>query len=229
MAIEQLTISAAYYTGTDTDGQATMPTASADLFDGVSSGYVNLGPGQTAASLGCDLGSAILVSRIETSADNNAWSNFKILYNTTNGASGWTEVTNLTNDKYNEAGTGVDGKYLQQWNFDAVSAQWWKIWGNHGSSTGVQSVYELEIFGFPFTGSFAGFVYEHGSPVVRTLYLYNRSDGSYIDTTTSSGDGSYSFTTSYSGAHFVVCLDDEAGEDFNDLIFGNVFPITVSG
>ncbi len=79
------------------------------------------------------------------------------------------------------------------------------------------------------TYAFSGFVFEQGSPVSRTLYLYTRSDGAFVDTTTSSGDGSYSFTTTNSGAHFVVCLDDAAGDDFNDLIVGNVFPTTVSG
>ncbi len=80
-----------------------------------------------------------------------------------------------------------------------------------------------------FSGEFSGIVYEQGSPVQRSLYLYRRDTGAYVDTTTSSGDGYYTLSTTYSGAHFIVCLDDAAGDDFNDLIIGNVIPTTVSG
>lgn len=76
---------------------------------------------------------------------------------------------------------------------------------------------------------FSGYVYEQGSPIQRTLFLHNRNDGSLLDTTTSSGNGYYYLSTSYSGSHYIVCLDDEAGSDYNDLIIGNVLPTTVSG
>ena len=84
--------------------------------------------------------------RIQTSSDNDSWANFKILYNSTNGSSGWTEVTNLALDINRRVNDGVGGKYLNQWSFDGVEARWWKVWGTDGASTGVQSVYELEIF-----------------------------------------------------------------------------------
>ena len=76
---------------------------------------------------------------------------------------------------------------------------------------------------------FDGYVYEQGSPVQRTLFLHNRSDGSLVDTTTSSGNGYYYLETTYSGSHYVVCLDDSAGEDYNDLILGDIYPTTISG
>lgn len=80
-----------------------------------------------------------------------------------------------------------------------------------------------------FTGYFSGYVYEEGSPVSRTMYLYTRGAGTYITTTTSSGDGYYYMETTNSGSHFIVCLDDDAGTDYNDLIVGDVYPTTVSG
>lgn len=145
-----------------------------------------------------------------TTADDADWDlkSWTTLKTVTDGTTSWQawEFTNTTAYQYIRcratAGTG-NGSY----------------WG----------VYEIEMFECQFTGSFSGYVYEQGSPVDRTLYLYRRDTGAYVDTTTSSGDGSYSFTTTNSGPHFIVCLDDEAGEDFNDLVFGNVIPTTVSG
>jgi len=73
-------------------------------------------------------------------------------------------------------------------------------------------------------GYFEGYVYEKGVPVSRKLYLHRRDTGELLDTTTSSGNGYYKLETTYSGSHYIVCLDDPAGEDYNDLVVGNVFP-----
>jgi hypothetical protein len=78
-----------------------------------------------------------------------------------------------------------------------------------------------------YTGYFSGYVYELGNPVQRTVYLHNRSTGELVDSTTSSGNGYYYLETTYSGAHYIVALDDEAREDYNDLIIGNVYPTEV--
>lgn len=61
------------------------------------------------------------------------------------------------------------------------------------------------------------------------IYIYNQSDGSLIGSTTSSGDGGFYLTTTYSGAHFLVCVDPAGGEDYNNLIYGDMYPITISG
>lgn len=74
-----------------------------------------------------------------------------------------------------------------------------------------------------------GYVYEQGSPVSRMLFLHNRSTGNLVNTTTSSGNGYYYLETSFSGSHYVVCLDAAGGENYNDLIIGNVTPTTISG
>lgn len=76
---------------------------------------------------------------------------------------------------------------------------------------------------------FSGYVYEQGSPVARTLYLHNRDGGDLMDTTTSSGNGYYYLETIVSGSHYIVCLDDSAGEDYNDLIIGDIYPTNVFG
>jgi hypothetical protein len=68
-----------------------------------------------------------------------------------------------------------------------------------------------------------GYVYEKGNPVVRQIYLYDRSTGVLVDSTVSSG-GYYYVETSNSGSHFIVCLDDSSGVAYDDLIIGNVYP-----
>lgn len=78
-----------------------------------------------------------------------------------------------------------------------------------------------------YLGYFSGYVYELGSGVSRYMLLHNRSSGELLDTTTSSGNGYYYLETSYSGTHYIVCLDNDVGEDYNDLVIGNVIPTTI--
>ena len=87
-------------------------------------------------------------------------------------------------------------------------------------------LYELGTLEFinPLQYYFEGYVYELGLPVSRKLFLHRRSDGTLEYSTTSSGNGYYYMTTTNSGAHYIVCLDDIAGESYNDLIIGNVYP-----
>lgn len=78
-------------------------------------------------------------------------------------------------------------------------------------------------------GYFSGYTFEQNNPVSRKLYLHDRSTGELIATTTSSGNGYYYMETTSSGSHYIVCLDDDAGVEYNDLIIGPAFPITTSG
>lgn len=71
---------------------------------------------------------------------------------------------------------------------------------------------------------FEGHIYERGAPVSRQLYTYRRDTGALIGYTTSSGDGYYYLTVFYNGPQYVVCLDDDAGESYNDLIIGSITP-----
>jgi len=92
---------------------------------------------------------------------------------------------------------------------------------------------ELVSFGHEETEAInyiAGYVKEHITPITRQIYLHNRDTGALIGSTTSSGAGGYFYCeTTYSGSHYVVCLDDEAGVSYNDLIYGNIYPATTSG
>ena len=78
---------------------------------------------------------------------------------------------------------------------------------------------------------FEGTVTEQGAPAPgRIVRAYRKDNGYLVDETTSaSGTGYFYLETTYSGTHDVVCLDDAAGYDYNDLIYGDVIPTTISG
>ena len=125
----------------------------------------------------------------------------------------------------NEAYSGLSGSFYPMGspntNINAATA-------NFGATSFSYSI-PAGFLPLEYNGYFSGYVYEQSSPIVRTLYLHNRTGGELMNTTTSSGNGYYYLTTTYSGSHYIVCLDDAAGSSYNDLIIGNVTPTTVSG
>ena len=69
----------------------------------------------------------------------------------------------------------------------------------------------------------SGTVEESGSPVARTVRVYDRSTGELIDETTSdSGDGSWSIAVGDTSPVYVVCLDDDSGTQYNAQIYDRV-------
>lgn len=76
----------------------------------------------------------------------------------------------------------------------------------------------------------SGYVMETTVPVTRVVNIHRSDTGELVGSTTSSGIGGYFYvTTTYSGSHYVICLDDESGVDYNYLIYGKIYPITISG
>ena len=75
-------------------------------------------------------------------------------------------------------------------------------------------------FGTAFTYPISGNVKDaSGANAARTVRLYRRSDGMFIDSTTSSpSTGNYSFDSFYGGEIQRIVLDDDAGTLYNDLI-----------
>lgn len=70
-----------------------------------------------------------------------------------------------------------------------------------------------------------GYVTENTLPVARNLFMYDRSTGALVGTATSDAStGYYEISTSVSGEHFVVVLDDAEGESFNALIADKLVP-----
>jgi len=78
---------------------------------------------------------------------------------------------------------------------------------------------------------FDGTVTEQGLPAPgRVVRAYRKDTGYMVDETTSaSGTGYFYLETTYSGTHDIVCLDDVGGYSYNDLIYGDVIPTTISG
>jgi len=71
----------------------------------------------------------------------------------------------------------------------------------------------------------SGYVVEEEIPVSRQIYLHRSDTGALVGSAVSGeSTGSFYVTTIYSGTHYVVCLDDEAGEDYNGLIFSKMIP-----
>jgi hypothetical protein len=78
------------------------------------------------------------------------------------------------------------------------------------------------------THYFEGIVTERGLPVVRNVACHRADTYELVDSTTSaSGTGYYRLETSYSGVHYIICQDDEAPLDYNDLILGKMEPTEI--
>jgi hypothetical protein len=76
---------------------------------------------------------------------------------------------------------------------------------------------------------FSGDVLEQGLPVERGVRAYRRDTGELMNTTMSvSGTGAFYVDTTYSGEHYVVCVDDLPGNVYNALIYDYIVPATIS-
>jgi hypothetical protein len=66
----------------------------------------------------------------------------------------------------------------------------------------------------------------NGDPTARVLYATPRLAPNAITSSVSSdaGDGTYEFTDLVDTEHYVVCLDDDAGPDYNSLILDRLMP-----
>ena len=113
---------------------------------------------------------------------------------------------------------------------DTVSTETYSYGPNYGSNNLT-----------PYMYYFSGYTKKLNLPVSRVVkaftedkYIYSplEADQTYtfIGETTSSGDTGYFYLqTTFSGSHQIICEDDDDGVKYNDLIFSNVYPATVSG
>ena len=70
----------------------------------------------------------------------------------------------------------------------------------------------------------SGYVKQYNQPVSRKVYCYDRRTGELMDSCMSSDAGYYLLHTTCSGAHNLVCLDDDGGYEFEDLIISKIMP-----
>ena len=76
----------------------------------------------------------------------------------------------------------------------------------------------------------SGHVTEDNIPINRHVYCYRSDTGILMCSTNSSAISGYFYVeTTYSGSHYVVCVDGVGGTDYNDLIYGTIYPVTISG
>lgn len=115
---------------------------------------------------------------------------------------------------------------------DTTYGGYWKAGSNEASQTDVtgyatsswngKRVVIREVFQTP-AYELSGTVKEKGSPVQRTLRAYARSTGAFYSETTSNADGSFSMPAPDDTTEmFVIAFDDDAGDQYNALIYDRV-------
>lgn len=81
-----------------------------------------------------------------------------------------------------------------------------------------------------FRGKFEGHVYKESTATPyanKKVYCYRRDSGELVSSTTSSGDGYYYLSTTYSGEHFIIAVDDN--NVYNLARLDRMIPVTISG
>jgi hypothetical protein len=65
-----------------------------------------------------------------------------------------------------------------------------------------------------------------GDPIARTVRAYLRSTGALVgETASDAGTGAWSLSVTTNGAHYLIALDDEAGDVLNAVIADRVTPV----
>ena len=192
---------------------------------------------QSMSYVSVDLSSNYTVSRIKLAVHNATVRTqlisdepiFQGSNNSTNGSDGdWTTIMTIGGSDVDTPGS-YPGWVVDKEFTNSISYNWYRL--SEITKT-VNNVYnEWEMFecedAFYY---FSGYVYEENesNPVSRKVYCYNRSDGTLINSTTSSGNGYYYLETTYSGSHFLIALDDESGTQYNLVGLDYMVPVTVS-
>jgi hypothetical protein len=126
----------------------------------------------------------------------------------------------------NPQGTGAEwfnGK-IQEVRISSVArSDGWAIGSNYSIKDDLITYTGADIY------QVTGYVKQQDVPVQRTLYIYDRTSGELMGKTQSNpSTGYYSVTTTASGMHHVVALDDVTDiYDYNDLIISKVYPTKV--
>jgi len=147
---------------------------------------------------------------------------------------------------------GLHIEYLNNVNFSSITkTECNKIFEVGNGDPTVNDTVNTPTYGYgpnygsnnitPYMYYFSGYTTKLNLPVSRVVKAFTKDKYAYspieaeqtytcIDETVSaSGTGYFYLQTTFSGAHQIICEDDEEGVKYNDLIFSNVYPATVSG
>jgi hypothetical protein len=98
------------------------------------------------------------------------------------------------------------------------------------TGTAAEGRYQVVEFSQAPNYYFDGYIQEYGVGVDRTVRVHDRDTGGVLGETTSSGvDGYFYLETTYSGAQYLVSLDDLTGDVFNMIGYDLMVPATISG
>ena len=127
--------------------------------------------------------------------------------------------------------TNTDDYAREAWHYYSLEDDGKSLFAQkYGGSTNTYSMAFVYQFPEPNAYYMEGYVKEQGDPVSREVRAYRVSTGELVDKTTSrESDGYFMVETCYTDAHYVVCLDDVAGISYNDLVYGKMYPSTISG
>lgn len=151
--------------------------------------------------------------------------------------------------------TGLHIEYLNDVNFSSViKTECNKIFEAGNGDPIVNDTVNTSTYGYgpnygnnnitPYMYYFSGYTTKLNLPVSRVVKAFTEDKYAYspieaeqtytcVGETLSSGGGGWGgyfyLQTTFSGAHQVICEDDEDGVKYNDLIFSDVYPATVSG
>ncbi len=99
-----------------------------------------------------------------------------------------------------------------------------RIERNQYSNSNVRATWEVIQFPPMPSYEFTGYVKNGDEYLDRIVRAYRRDDYELMDETVSSGTSGYKIHTTYSGSHYLVCLDDEEGEEYNALVLDKKYP-----
>lgn len=102
-------------------------------------------------------------------------------------------------------------------------SEWATLLGVTDHPRGASAYVDYSVQTFTLSGLVTD---DAGSAASRTVRAYRRDTGALIDSAVSSPvDGAFVIQSPYAGAHYVIALDDDAGDQYNALIFDRVTPV----
>lgn len=139
---------------------------------------------------------------------------------TSNTSVSYTTFTNDVNfgKDYNQSGRFLDGVLRDVRISNTYRSKAWLVTSYYSGFDNLITLASSIVY------TISGYVKQYNQPVSRKVYCYDRRTGELMDSCISSEAGYYLLHTTCSGEHNLVCLDDDGGYNFDDLIISKVIP-----